>query len=109
MKITYLIFFRLVTCENIIDIIVRSRYQKAPCPICGEPEKELFKFPLKKLDTRLIIASKKEIPIKGWNKSSSLYFPKKTLTEKYKNIKPHKKLRKIICVSTWGYGPFNLK
>ena len=64
-KIINLIVFRFVTCENIMDMIVRSKYQKTPCPICGEPEKEIFKFPLKKLDNRLIIASKKEILIKG--------------------------------------------
>ena len=60
-----LIFFILVTCEKIINMIARFKYQKTPCPICGEPEIELVKFPLNALDIKLISASKKERLIKG--------------------------------------------
>ena len=77
-----LMFFRYVTCEKIIDIIVRSKYQKVPCPIWGEPVKEIFKFLLSKLEIKLISASKNEKIIKGCSKIAITCLSIKTLTAK---------------------------
>ena len=60
---TFLIF---ITCENKIDIIVKSKYQKTPCPIWGEPKKETLGLSLKKLVKIPNIAIKKGITISAW-------------------------------------------
>ena len=82
MKIANLIFFKNITCEKIIDIIVKSKYQKTPCPICGEPENEILGLSFSKLEKSPKIAKKKGKIIKGCLKLSRLYFLKKTNTAK---------------------------
>ena len=57
-KIINLIRLKFVNCEKIIDIIAKSKYQKTPCPICGEPVKEILKLLLKMLDIKLNNAKK---------------------------------------------------
>ena len=81
-KIESLIFFISIVWEKIIDMIVKSKYQKTPCPIWGDPEKEIFGFLLNKLATSPKIAIKKGININGCFSCSKLNLLKYNKIEK---------------------------
>ena len=83
-----LIFLTNITCEKIIDIIVKSKYQKTPCPIWGEPENEILGLSFSRLEKTPKIAKKKELLLKDALNYLSYIFLKK-LAKQNKKIKSH--------------------
>ena len=69
----------------------------------------MLKFFANKLDMNPITANRNGRVISGWFKFFKSYLFKINCVAKYKNISPQIVCKKIICGSTWGYIPLNLK
>ena len=108
-KIMILKFFLLKIPENAIIIIAKSKYQKTPCPIWGEPAKVIRTESLNMADKIPKMAKDMGITIKIFCNIfiSSLYIINFRTCIKHNN--EQKLCRNNIWVSTCPYIPSKLK